>query len=145
MHFMYITDLSKSYHKIWIGIGRSRKICDCLLQSGASLQENIKSSILHFNRFCISRKVDHFCHCPSPQHPFVTQLLTRKLMIELLDMASNPDLHHPPSPEENEEVRTRQLHYVGITVIIRWQLLWVIHILWLRNVFLCKMSYGSYA
>uniref|UniRef100_A0A8C1TSE6 Mitogen-activated protein kinase kinase kinase kinase n=1 Tax=Cyprinus carpio TaxID=7962 RepID=A0A8C1TSE6_CYPCA len=45
------------------------------------------------------------------QHPFVTQLLTRKLMIELLDMASNPDLHHPPSPEENEEVRTRQLHY----------------------------------
>uniref|UniRef100_A0A8C1D3Q5 Mitogen-activated protein kinase kinase kinase kinase n=1 Tax=Cyprinus carpio carpio TaxID=630221 RepID=A0A8C1D3Q5_CYPCA len=37
------------------------------------------------------------------QHPFVTQLLTRKLMIELLDMASNPDLHHPPSPEENEE------------------------------------------
>uniref|UniRef100_A0A8C1TPU2 Mitogen-activated protein kinase kinase kinase kinase n=1 Tax=Cyprinus carpio TaxID=7962 RepID=A0A8C1TPU2_CYPCA len=43
------------------------------------------------------------------QHPFVTQLLTRKLMIELLDMASNPDLHHPPSPEENEEVRTRQI------------------------------------
>uniref|UniRef100_A0A673IU66 non-specific serine/threonine protein kinase n=1 Tax=Sinocyclocheilus rhinocerous TaxID=307959 RepID=A0A673IU66_9TELE len=38
------------------------------------------------------------------QHPFVTQLLTRKLMIELLDIASNPDLHHPPSPEENEEV-----------------------------------------
>uniref|UniRef100_A0A8C1GK56 non-specific serine/threonine protein kinase n=1 Tax=Cyprinus carpio TaxID=7962 RepID=A0A8C1GK56_CYPCA len=38
------------------------------------------------------------------QHPFVTQLLTRKLMIELLDMASNPDLHHPPSHEENEEM-----------------------------------------
>uniref|UniRef100_A0A673JHX0 Mitogen-activated protein kinase kinase kinase kinase n=1 Tax=Sinocyclocheilus rhinocerous TaxID=307959 RepID=A0A673JHX0_9TELE len=38
------------------------------------------------------------------QHPFVTQLLTRNLMIELLDMASNPDLHHPPSLEENEEV-----------------------------------------
>uniref|UniRef100_A0A671MMY1 non-specific serine/threonine protein kinase n=1 Tax=Sinocyclocheilus anshuiensis TaxID=1608454 RepID=A0A671MMY1_9TELE len=38
------------------------------------------------------------------QHPFVTQLLTRKLMIELLDMASNPDLHHPPSLEENEEM-----------------------------------------
>ncbi|CAM4516934.1 unnamed protein product [Leuciscus chuanchicus] len=37
------------------------------------------------------------------QHPFVTQLLTRKLMIELLDMANNPDLHHPSSPEENEE------------------------------------------
>nr|CAD60817.1 mitogen-activated protein kinase kinase kinase kinase 2-like [Danio rerio] len=29
------------------------------------------------------------------QHPFVTQLLTRKLMIELLDMANNPDLHRP--------------------------------------------------
>uniref|UniRef100_A0A671N1Y5 Mitogen-activated protein kinase kinase kinase kinase 2-like n=1 Tax=Sinocyclocheilus anshuiensis TaxID=1608454 RepID=A0A671N1Y5_9TELE len=38
------------------------------------------------------------------QHPFVTQLLSRKLMIELLDIASNPDLHHPPSPEENEEM-----------------------------------------
>uniref|UniRef100_A0A671MHM2 non-specific serine/threonine protein kinase n=1 Tax=Sinocyclocheilus anshuiensis TaxID=1608454 RepID=A0A671MHM2_9TELE len=49
-------------------------------------------------------KIDHFCHCLSPQHPFVTQLLTRKLMIELLDMASNPDLHHPPSLEENEEM-----------------------------------------
>uniref|UniRef100_A0A8C1GJI3 non-specific serine/threonine protein kinase n=1 Tax=Cyprinus carpio TaxID=7962 RepID=A0A8C1GJI3_CYPCA len=43
------------------------------------------------------------------QHPFVTQLLTRKLMIELLDMASNPDLHHPPSHEENEEVRLRHM------------------------------------
>ncbi|TRY58717.1 hypothetical protein DNTS_001267 [Danionella cerebrum] len=37
------------------------------------------------------------------QHPFVTQLLTRKLMIELLDMANNPDLHHQPGLEENEE------------------------------------------
>nr|XP_055052492.1 mitogen-activated protein kinase kinase kinase kinase 2 isoform X2 [Misgurnus anguillicaudatus] len=37
------------------------------------------------------------------QHPFVTQLLTRKLMIELLDMANNPDLHHYISPEENED------------------------------------------
>lgn len=27
------------------------------------------------------------------QHPFVTQLLTRNLLIELLDMANNPDLH----------------------------------------------------
>uniref|UniRef100_A0A8C7PJZ4 Mitogen-activated protein kinase kinase kinase kinase n=1 Tax=Oncorhynchus mykiss TaxID=8022 RepID=A0A8C7PJZ4_ONCMY len=27
------------------------------------------------------------------QHPFVTQLLTRNLIIELLDMANNPDLH----------------------------------------------------
>uniref|UniRef100_A0AAR2LMJ2 Mitogen-activated protein kinase kinase kinase kinase n=1 Tax=Pygocentrus nattereri TaxID=42514 RepID=A0AAR2LMJ2_PYGNA len=27
------------------------------------------------------------------QHPFVTQLLTRNLVIELLDMANNPDLH----------------------------------------------------
>uniref|UniRef100_A0A671MF29 Mitogen-activated protein kinase kinase kinase kinase n=1 Tax=Sinocyclocheilus anshuiensis TaxID=1608454 RepID=A0A671MF29_9TELE len=46
------------------------------------------------------------------QHPFVTQLLTRKLMIELLDMASNPDLHHPPSLEENEEVRIRHMHII---------------------------------
>uniref|UniRef100_A0A8C1GJ71 non-specific serine/threonine protein kinase n=1 Tax=Cyprinus carpio TaxID=7962 RepID=A0A8C1GJ71_CYPCA len=45
------------------------------------------------------------------QHPFVTQLLTRKLMIELLDMASNPDLHHPPSHEENEEVRLRHVKF----------------------------------
>lgn len=27
------------------------------------------------------------------QHPFVTQLLTRNLVIELLDMANNPELH----------------------------------------------------
>lgn len=27
------------------------------------------------------------------QHPFVTQLLTRNLIIELLDMANNPELH----------------------------------------------------
>uniref|UniRef100_A0AAZ1XT96 Mitogen-activated protein kinase kinase kinase kinase n=1 Tax=Oreochromis aureus TaxID=47969 RepID=A0AAZ1XT96_OREAU len=29
------------------------------------------------------------------QHPFVTQLLTRNLIIELLDMANNPELHAP--------------------------------------------------
>ncbi|XP_026016877.1 mitogen-activated protein kinase kinase kinase kinase 2-like isoform X3 [Astatotilapia calliptera] len=29
------------------------------------------------------------------QHPFVTQLLTRNLIIELLDMANNPELHTP--------------------------------------------------
>ncbi|XP_071334317.1 mitogen-activated protein kinase kinase kinase kinase 2 isoform X4 [Trachinotus anak] len=29
------------------------------------------------------------------QHPFVTQLLTRNLVIELLDMANNPELHSP--------------------------------------------------
>ncbi|XP_062850147.1 mitogen-activated protein kinase kinase kinase kinase 2 [Trichomycterus rosablanca] len=34
------------------------------------------------------------------QHTFVTQLLTRNLVIELLDMASNPDLHHTPSIED---------------------------------------------
>lgn len=28
-----------------------------------------------------------------PQHPFVTQLLTRNLIIELLDVANNPELH----------------------------------------------------
>uniref|UniRef100_A0A8C1A4I9 Mitogen-activated protein kinase kinase kinase kinase n=1 Tax=Cyprinus carpio carpio TaxID=630221 RepID=A0A8C1A4I9_CYPCA len=52
------------------------------------------------------------------QHPFVTQLLTRKLMIELLDMASNPDLHHPPSHEENEEVRIRHAHII-LQILIR--------------------------
>ncbi|MCJ8731690.1 hypothetical protein PDJAM_G00202370 [Pangasius djambal] len=36
------------------------------------------------------------------QHSFVTQLLTRNLVIELLDMASNPDLHEAPSIEDNE-------------------------------------------
>uniref|UniRef100_A0A673ACE7 Mitogen-activated protein kinase kinase kinase kinase n=1 Tax=Sphaeramia orbicularis TaxID=375764 RepID=A0A673ACE7_9TELE len=38
------------------------------------------------------------------QHPFVTQLLTRNLVIELLDMASNPDLHnsHSHSMDDNE-------------------------------------------
>uniref|UniRef100_A0A673A9K9 Mitogen-activated protein kinase kinase kinase kinase n=1 Tax=Sphaeramia orbicularis TaxID=375764 RepID=A0A673A9K9_9TELE len=44
------------------------------------------------------------------QHPFVTQLLTRNLVIELLDMASNPDLHnsHSHSMDDNElEVRIR--------------------------------------
>uniref|UniRef100_A0A8C1GJ98 Mitogen-activated protein kinase kinase kinase kinase n=1 Tax=Cyprinus carpio TaxID=7962 RepID=A0A8C1GJ98_CYPCA len=51
------------------------------------------------------------------QHPFVTQLLTRKLMIELLDMASNPDLHHPPSHEENEEVRLRHAHIILLILI----------------------------
>ncbi|XP_028989173.1 mitogen-activated protein kinase kinase kinase kinase 2 isoform X2 [Betta splendens] len=30
------------------------------------------------------------------QHPFVTQLLTRNLVIELLDMANNPELHSSP-------------------------------------------------
>ncbi|XP_076581292.1 mitogen-activated protein kinase kinase kinase kinase 2 isoform X1 [Chaetodon auriga] len=38
------------------------------------------------------------------QHPFVTQLLTRNLVIELLDMASNPELHttHIHSMDDNE-------------------------------------------
>lgn len=66
-------------------------------------KKNLNRAIVIFN-FCISRKVDYCCFL-SPKHPFVTQLLTRKLMIELLDMANNPDLHHPSSPEENEEVR----------------------------------------
>uniref|UniRef100_A0A8C7PJJ0 Mitogen-activated protein kinase kinase kinase kinase n=1 Tax=Oncorhynchus mykiss TaxID=8022 RepID=A0A8C7PJJ0_ONCMY len=36
------------------------------------------------------------------QHPFVTQLLTRNLIIELLDMANNPDLHstHEAAPDK---------------------------------------------
>ncbi|KAG7253262.1 hypothetical protein CRUP_016857, partial [Coryphaenoides rupestris] len=37
------------------------------------------------------------------QHPFVTQLLTRNLVIELLDTLNNPELHHPAhSMEDNE-------------------------------------------
>ena len=43
------------------------------------------------------------------QHPFVTQLLTRNLVIELLDMANNPEIHnaHTHSMDDNElEVST---------------------------------------
>lgn len=38
------------------------------------------------------------------QHPFVTQLLTRNLVIELLDVANNPELHtaHTHSMDDNE-------------------------------------------
>lgn len=38
------------------------------------------------------------------QHPFVTQLLTRNLIIELLDMANNPELHstHTHSMDDME-------------------------------------------
>ncbi|KAK6323101.1 hypothetical protein J4Q44_G00054400 [Coregonus suidteri] len=36
------------------------------------------------------------------QHPFVTQLLTRNLIIELLDMANNPDLHSTHSNDDND-------------------------------------------
>ncbi|XP_020347239.2 mitogen-activated protein kinase kinase kinase kinase 2-like isoform X1 [Oncorhynchus kisutch] len=36
------------------------------------------------------------------QHPFVTQLLTRNLIIELLDMANNPDLHSTHSMDDND-------------------------------------------
>uniref|UniRef100_A0A7N8XXN2 non-specific serine/threonine protein kinase n=1 Tax=Mastacembelus armatus TaxID=205130 RepID=A0A7N8XXN2_9TELE len=38
------------------------------------------------------------------QHPFVTQLLTRNLVIELLDMANNPELHssHTDNMDDNE-------------------------------------------
>lgn len=38
------------------------------------------------------------------QHPFVTQLLTRNLVIELLDMANNPELHaaHTHGMDDNE-------------------------------------------
>ncbi|XP_076828913.1 mitogen-activated protein kinase kinase kinase kinase 2 [Brachyhypopomus gauderio] len=37
------------------------------------------------------------------QHPFVTQLLTRNLVIELLDMANNPDLHQSLSIEDSDQ------------------------------------------
>ncbi|XP_076144639.1 mitogen-activated protein kinase kinase kinase kinase 2 [Alosa pseudoharengus] len=36
------------------------------------------------------------------QHRFVTQLLTRNLIIELLDMANNPDLHNTQNIDEND-------------------------------------------
>uniref|UniRef100_A0A6Q2X062 Mitogen-activated protein kinase kinase kinase kinase n=1 Tax=Esox lucius TaxID=8010 RepID=A0A6Q2X062_ESOLU len=36
------------------------------------------------------------------QHPFVTQLLTRNLIIELLDMANNPELHHTHNMDDND-------------------------------------------
>ncbi|KAJ8337644.1 hypothetical protein SKAU_G00366100 [Synaphobranchus kaupii] len=36
------------------------------------------------------------------EHPFMTQLLTRTLAIELLDMANNPDLHFAHTLEEND-------------------------------------------
>ncbi|XP_015251103.1 PREDICTED: mitogen-activated protein kinase kinase kinase kinase 2-like [Cyprinodon variegatus] len=38
------------------------------------------------------------------QHPFVTQLLTRNLIIELLDLANNPELHSsvPHSMDDSE-------------------------------------------
>ncbi|XP_036403754.1 mitogen-activated protein kinase kinase kinase kinase 2 [Megalops cyprinoides] len=36
------------------------------------------------------------------QHPFMTQLLSRTLIIELLDMANNPDLHFSQVLEESE-------------------------------------------
>ncbi|KAL0970418.1 hypothetical protein UPYG_G00241700 [Umbra pygmaea] len=36
------------------------------------------------------------------QHPFVTQLLTRNLIIELLDMANNPEVHATHTMDENE-------------------------------------------
>ena len=43
------------------------------------------------------------------QHPFVTQLLTRNLVIELLDMANNPELHSQHSMDDNElEVSARK-------------------------------------
>ncbi|XP_037117134.1 mitogen-activated protein kinase kinase kinase kinase 2 isoform X2 [Syngnathus acus] len=36
------------------------------------------------------------------QHPFVTQLLTRKLVMELLDTANNPELHASHNMDDNE-------------------------------------------
>uniref|UniRef100_A0A4W5MTC4 Mitogen-activated protein kinase kinase kinase kinase n=1 Tax=Hucho hucho TaxID=62062 RepID=A0A4W5MTC4_9TELE len=47
------------------------------------------------------------------QHPFVTQLLTRNLIIELLDMANNPDLHSTHGMDDNDlEVRIAVLSLV---------------------------------
>ncbi|KAJ7996393.1 hypothetical protein DPEC_G00236620 [Dallia pectoralis] len=36
------------------------------------------------------------------EHPFVSQLLTRTLFIDLLDMARNPDLHKPQAMDESD-------------------------------------------
>ncbi|XP_048884921.1 mitogen-activated protein kinase kinase kinase kinase 2 isoform X3 [Brienomyrus brachyistius] len=36
------------------------------------------------------------------EHPFMTQLLTRTLALELLDMVANPELHAPPAQDEND-------------------------------------------
>ncbi|XP_072517435.1 mitogen-activated protein kinase kinase kinase kinase 6 isoform X2 [Salminus brasiliensis] len=36
------------------------------------------------------------------QHAFVTQLLTRNLVIELLDSANNPDLQHPQTMDDSD-------------------------------------------
>ncbi|XP_069015100.1 mitogen-activated protein kinase kinase kinase kinase 2 isoform X2 [Embiotoca jacksoni] len=53
------------------------------------------------------------------QHPFVTQLLTRNLVIELLDMANNPELHtsHSHSIDdyelEGEEVTPDKIQSAG--------------------------------
>lgn len=56
------------------------------------------------------------------QHPFVTQLLTRNLVIELLDMANNPELHtaHPHSMDDNElEVSAAKTSH-WLTLDIHW-------------------------
>lgn len=47
------------------------------------------------------------------QHSFVTQLLTRNLVIELLDMANNPELHstHTDSLDDCELEVSVQSHY----------------------------------
>uniref|UniRef100_A0A673AE51 Mitogen-activated protein kinase kinase kinase kinase 2 n=1 Tax=Sphaeramia orbicularis TaxID=375764 RepID=A0A673AE51_9TELE len=47
------------------------------------------------------------------QHPFVTQLLTRNLVIELLDMASNPDLHLTVCSRQVGEMAPDKIQSVG--------------------------------
>lgn len=54
------------------------------------------------------------------QHPFVTQLLTRNLVIELLDMANNPELHtaHTHSMDDNElEVSTAEISHTWYLLV----------------------------
>ncbi|KAJ3585139.1 hypothetical protein NHX12_013861 [Muraenolepis orangiensis] len=43
------------------------------------------------------------------QHPFVTQLLTRNLVIELLDTVNNPELHPPAHSMEDGELEIEEL------------------------------------
>ena len=50
------------------------------------------------------------------QHPFVTQLLTRNLLIELLDMANNPELHHTHADSMDDsdlEVSSTERRHAG--------------------------------
>uniref|UniRef100_A0AAX7VUP4 Non-specific serine/threonine protein kinase n=1 Tax=Astatotilapia calliptera TaxID=8154 RepID=A0AAX7VUP4_ASTCA len=57
------------------------------------------------------------------QHPFVTQLLTRNLIIELLDMANNPELHAPHTNTMDDielEVSSHSVQVWCLNLVMRW-------------------------